>query len=61
MESLSIWTGSSQDAWLDSKRINKRRTLLTCERKAQENPPNKDTFYVIGVKHLPRQLVIVGQ
>jgi len=48
-ESLSIWTGNSKEAWLDSKRINKRRTLLKCERKAQENPTNPDTFYVIGV------------
>ena len=48
-ESLSIWTGNSKDAWLDSKRLNKRRTLLKCERKAQENPSNPNTFYVIGV------------
>lgn len=47
-ESLSIWTGNSKDAWLDSKRINKRRTLLKCERKAQENPSNPNTFYLIG-------------
>ena len=33
-ESLSIWTGNNKDAWLDSKRLNKRRTLLKCERKA---------------------------
>ena len=60
-ESLSIWTGNNKDAWLDSKRLNKRRTLLKCERKAQENPTNPKTFYVIGVKHLPRLLVIVRQ
>lgn len=60
-ESLSIWTGNNKEAWLDSKRINKRRTLLKCERKAQENPSNPNTFYMIGVKHLPRLLVIVGQ
>lgn len=48
-ESLSIWTGNNKDAWLDSKRLNKRRTLLKCERKAQENPTNPKTFYVIGV------------
>ena len=48
-ESLSIWTGNNKDAWLDSKRINSRRTLLKCERKAQENPTNPNTFYVIGV------------
>ena len=48
-ESLSIWTGNNKEAWLNSKRINKRRTLLKCERKAQENPSNPNTFYVIGV------------
>lgn len=60
-ESLSIWTGNAKDAWLDSKRLNKRRTLLKCERKAQQNPVNPKTFYMIGVKRLPRLLVIVGQ
>ena len=48
-ESLSIWSGNSNEAWLDSKRLAKRRTLLKCERKAQENPSNPDTFYLIGV------------
>jgi len=48
-ESLSIWTGNAKEAWLDSRRLNKRRTLLKCERKAQENPSNPGTFYVIGV------------
>ena len=48
-ESLSIWTGNNKDAWLDSRRLNKRRTLLKCERKAQQNPANPKTFYVIGV------------
>ena len=48
MESLSIWSGNSKDAWLDSRRLNKYRKLLKCERKAQENPANKDTYYMIG-------------
>lgn len=48
-ESLSIWTGNAKDAWLDSKRLNKRRTLLKCEHKAQQNPVNPKTFYMIGV------------
>ena len=47
-ENLSIWTGNNKDAWLDSRRLNKRRTLLKCERKAQENCPNPGTFYIIG-------------
>lgn len=47
-ESLSIWTGNNKDAWLDSRRLQKYRKLLKCERKAQENPPNKDTYYIIS-------------
>ena len=52
-ENLSIWSGNSADAWLDSKRINSRRTLLKCERAAQEHPVNPDTFYMIGVNICP--------
>ena len=48
-ESLSIWTGNNKEAWFDSKKLNRRRTLLKCERKAQENPVNKNTFYLIGI------------
>ena len=48
-ESLSIWTGNNKEAWLDSRRLLRRRTLLKCERKAQENPSNPNTFYTIGV------------
>lgn len=51
-ESLSVWSGNNKEAWLDSKRLNKRRTLLKCERKAQENPPNPNTFYIIGVSNV---------
>lgn len=36
-ENMSVWTGNSKEAWLDSKQLNRRRTLLKCERKAQEN------------------------
>ena len=61
-ESLSVYSGNNKEAWLDSKRLNKRRTLLKCERKALENPSNPDTFYIIGVNlHLPRLLAIVRQ
>ncbi len=49
MESLSIWSGNNSEAWLDSKKILKRRILLKCERKKQENPSNPNTFYLIGV------------
>lgn len=48
-ESLSIWSGSSDDAWFDSRKLSKRRTLLKCERHAQENPTNPGTFYMISV------------
>ena len=47
---MSIWTGNSKEAWFDSKLLNRRRSLLKCERKAQENPPNPDTFYVVAIK-----------
>lgn len=47
-ESMSIWSGNNKEAWLDSKKLNRRRTLLKCERKAQENPLNPETFYLIG-------------
>jgi len=33
-ESLSVWSGNNRDAWLDSKRLSRRRTLLKCERRA---------------------------
>ncbi len=46
-ESLSIWSGNSKDAWLDSRRLNKHRSLLKCERKAVDNLP-EGAFYVIG-------------
>ena len=48
-ESLSIWTGNNKEAWFDSKRLVKRRTLLKCERQAQEHPSHPETFYILGV------------
>lgn len=47
-ESLSIWSGNNKEAWLDSKRLNRRRTLLKCEREAQVNPTNPNTFYILS-------------
>ena len=47
-ESLSIWSGSSKDAWLDSRRLNRHRSLLKCERQAI-NVFNENIFYVIGI------------
>ena len=46
-ESLSIWTGNSKEAWLDSSRLNKHRSLLKCERQAVTLPSKG--FYLIGI------------
>ena len=56
-ESLSIWSGNSKDAWLDSRRLNKHRSLLKCERKAQENLPD-GAFYIIGVEQRFKKNVV---
>lgn len=48
-ENLSIWTGNSAEAWLDSRRLNKHRTLLKCERHAYINDTCPDAWYEIGV------------
>lgn len=48
-ENLSIWTGASKEAWLDTKILNKRRTLLMCERAAQLSGINPNAFYIIGI------------
>lgn len=45
-ESLSIWTGTSEDALFDYKTLNRRRTLLKCER-APSN--SKDCYYIISM------------
>lgn len=63
-ENLSIWTGNNKQAWLDSKILNKRRNLLKCERKAQQNPVNPNTFYMIGVdvaRYSANTAVMVGK
>ena len=46
-ESLSIWSGNSADAWLDSRRLNRHRSLLKCERKAVTLPDG--AFYIMGI------------
>ena len=48
-ENLSIWTGNSADAWLDSRRLNKHRSLLKCERQAVMSPNNPNAWYLISV------------
>ena len=47
-ENLSIWTGNSEDAWLDSRRLNKHRSLLKYEKKAVYNPNNPNAWYLIS-------------
>lgn len=47
-ESMSIWTGGSKESWFDSDQLEKRRTLLKCERKSTVKKDD-DSFYVIGV------------
>ena len=47
-ENLSIWTGNSDDAWLDSRRLNKHRSLLSCERKARYSDNCPNAYYIIG-------------
>ena len=47
-ENLSIWTGNSADAWLDSRRLNKHRSLLKCERKATPSPHSPNAWYLLA-------------
>ena len=47
-ESLSIWSGNSSEAWFDSAKILKRRTLLRCERE-NKIPKGSNAFYIVGV------------
>ena len=47
-ENMSVWTGNNKEAWLDSKVLNRRRTLLKCEREAQSNPSNPNAFYILS-------------
>lgn len=53
-ESMSIWTGSSKEAWFDSKMLNRRRTLLRCERENKNIGDDKNTFYTVAVKQICR-------
>ena len=47
-ENLSIWTGNSEEAWLDSRRLTRHRSLLKCEHQATISPNNPDAWYLIG-------------
>lgn len=47
-ENLSIWTGNSEEAWLDSRRLTKHRSLLKCERQAMPTPQNPNAWYQIS-------------
>ena len=48
-ENLSIWTGNSEEAWLDSRRLSKHRSLLKCERKPVYSEKCPDAWYLISV------------
>ena len=48
-ENLSIWTGNSEEAWLDSRRLSKHRSLLKCERQAQYSDACPNAWYLISV------------
>ena len=48
-ENLSIWTGNNKEAWLDSRRLNKHRSLLKCERHAYYSDQCPNAWYEIGV------------
>lgn len=47
-ESMSIWTGTSQDSWFNQQKLLRSRNLMYCERKAAPGH-NKDAYYEIGV------------
>ena len=47
-ESLSIWSGNSKDAWLDSRRLNKHRSILKCERQASITDKCANAWYIIS-------------
>lgn len=48
-ESMSIWTGASNEAWFDSKILLRQRKLLYCERQKAKNAATQGAFYIIGV------------
>ena len=48
-ESMSIWTGSSNDSWFSNNKLIASRKLLRAERKAKPEPKNPDYFYIISV------------
>lgn len=45
---MSIWTGNSEGAWLNSSRLERRRTLLRCERE-NKLEYGSSSFYCIGI------------
>ena len=48
-ENLSIWTGNSDEAWLDSRRLVRHRSLLKCERKKTYSANCPNAWYIISV------------
>lgn len=47
-ENLSIWTGNGADAWLNSRILNRHRSLLKCERKATYSNNCPNAWYLIA-------------
>lgn len=47
-EYLSIWTGSSEDSFVDLEDLNKCRTLSKAEEKASNSKKDKDAEYVLS-------------
>ena len=48
-ESMSIWTGSSNDSWFNNNKLIASRKLLHAERKAKPEAKHPDAFYIMSV------------
>lgn len=48
-ESMSIWTGSSEDSWFNNNRLIASRKLLAAELCAKPEARHPDAFYILSV------------
>lgn len=48
-ESMSIWTGSSNDSWFNNNKLIASRKLLHAERKAKPEAKHPDAFYIMSI------------
>ena len=48
-ESMSIWTGSSNDSWFNNNKLIASRKLLRAERKAKLETKHPECFYIMSV------------